>query len=73
MNSKISAKKLTVIIRDDSPMIHCGDVPSYRRVTIGLTNEQQEELRLFATSTAMMKDIFETYSKCFLEDGGEDE
>lgn len=75
MNSKISAKKLTVIIRDDAPMIHCNDVSSYRRVTINLTDDQQEKLRLFATSTSMGKDVFESYSKCFLEDkdGGKDE
>ena len=68
MKSKILASKLTVIIRDDSPMIHCGDVPSYRRVTIDLTDEQKAKLCLYATSSSMAKDIFESFSKCFLEE-----
>ncbi len=32
--------KLTVILRNDSPMIHCGDSPSYRSVQVDLTPDQ---------------------------------
>jgi hypothetical protein len=38
--------KLTVIFRNDSPMIHCGDTPSYRSVQIELTPEQCEAIKL---------------------------
>ena len=38
---------LTVIIRDDSPVIHCNDVPSYRTVRIELTTEQIDRIELF--------------------------
>lgn len=37
---------LTVIIRDDAPLIHCNSTPTYRRVTFALTEEQVEKLRL---------------------------
>ena len=67
MNSKISATKLTVIIRDDSPMIHYADSSSYRRVTVNLTTDQQEKLRLFVTSVINTKEIYESYSMAFVE------
>lgn len=38
--------KLTVIIRDDSPMIHCGDSPSYRTLTIAMEKHQLDLLLL---------------------------
>jgi hypothetical protein len=59
---------LTVIIRDDSPLIHCGDTPSYRRVTIGLDAHQVEQIMLKPTCKNMGKDIFESVSRCFLEE-----
>lgn len=58
---------LTIVIRDDSPMIHCADVPSYRRVTFKLTDEQMKMIELKATSNIVGKDIYECISKCFLE------
>jgi hypothetical protein len=36
--TRLPGAVLTVIIRDDSPMIHCGDSPSYRTVSITATN-----------------------------------
>jgi len=44
--SQLIGPYLTVIIRNDTPIIHCNDVPSYRSVTITLTAEQMEKLRL---------------------------
>jgi len=59
MNTKIPGTKLTIIIRDDSPVMFCGDVPSYRRVTIDLS----------VKSIGKSADIeyFEAVSKCFIE------
>ena len=71
MKSIHAGKRLTVIIRDDAPMIHCGDVPSKRRVTVDLTSEQIEKLRLFSTSSQSGVDIFESVSFCFLEENEE--
>lgn len=60
---------LTVIIRDDSPMIHCGDSPAYRSVMINLTDEQKELLRLkYTDTTSGGNHHYEVISKCFLED-----
>ena len=67
METKVPGKKLTVIIRDDSPMFHCGDNSSYRRVTIDFTEDQLEQLKLRATTKSMGKSVFEVVSKCFIE------
>jgi len=40
MKSKTKFSKLTVVIRNDEPLICCGDSPSYRRVTMKLTDDQ---------------------------------
>jgi hypothetical protein len=50
---------LTVIIRNDGPMIHCGDSPSYRSIKIALTAEQHEQFKHI--------DKLEQISKCFIE------
>lgn len=35
---------LTVIFRDDAPMIYAGDTPKYRTVVIDLTEDQATKL-----------------------------
>ena len=64
MGTKIlaMATHLTVIIRDDCPLIHCGDVPKYRRVTFELTDDQKSKLQARSNGN-----ILEEISKCFLE------
>jgi hypothetical protein len=37
--------KLTVIFRDDAPVIHCGSSPTYRTVQVALTDEQKAKLQ----------------------------
>ena len=59
--------KLTVIIRNDGPMIVCGDSPSYRSVQIELTAEQMEAIKLEKVGVDRGNDIHESYSRCFLE------
>jgi hypothetical protein len=59
--------KLTVIIRNDGPMIFCGDSPSYRSVQIELTDEQQEKLKLKYIGQSGGREYTEQYSLCFLE------
>lgn len=34
------SKTLTVVLRDDAPLVHCGDTPTYRTISIQLTDEQ---------------------------------
>jgi hypothetical protein len=58
---------LTVIIRDDSPIIFAGDSPYFRRVTIQLTDEQKEALKLRKVGIVGKEDIFESVSRSFLE------
>lgn len=60
--------KLTVIIRDDSPMWHCDDCPSYRVVTLELTDEQRRLLTLEKTSVSNGRDYYECVSKAILGD-----
>lgn len=58
---------LTVIIRNDGPMIHCGDSPSYRSVQIELTDEQVRKLELRCTGSTAGSPEYEEISKCFIE------
>ena len=59
--------KLTVILRNDSPMIHCGDSPSYRSVQIELTHEQCIKIAPQKTGLSGGKDEYESISKAFIE------
>ena len=59
--------KLTVILRNDSPMIHCGDSPSYRSVQIDLTPEQCESIKPRWTGSSGGTDEYEEISKAFIE------
>jgi len=67
MESKIVATKITAIIRDDAPMLLCGDSPTYRRVTFDLTYEQRTALQVFVTGISMGQPIFESLSRIFWE------
>ncbi len=60
---------LTVVIRDDAPMTHCGDSPTYRSVAIDLTPDQVSKIKLFPTSSSGGNVFHENVSKCFLEPG----
>ena len=58
---------MTVVIRDDSPMIHCGDSPSYRSVSVDLTEEQIRALLLRPTGNVSGTKIYEAVSRCFID------
>lgn len=58
---------LTVILRDDGPMVCAGDSPTYRSVQIELTEEQQKRLKPKPTYTSGGKQYYEAVSKCFIE------
>jgi hypothetical protein len=60
---------LTVVIRDDGPLVDCGDVPSYRSVRIDLTPEQVERLALRHTHSIGSSRYHEVVSRCFIEPG----
>jgi len=59
--------KLTVIIRDDSPLIFYNDSPTYRSVTIKLTDDQLQKLKLKWIGERNRENFHETISKCFIE------
>ena len=60
---------MTVIIRDDSPMIHCVDSPSYRAVRVPLTDEQIEMLKLRHVGSVGSIDYYEAISRAIIECG----
>lgn len=62
-------KRLTVILRDDAPMICCGDSPSYRTVVLELTDEQEAAIMLQHTGNQGRRLIHESVSKLILENG----
>ena len=45
-HQKMPPDTMTVIIRNDAPLVHAGDSPSYRSVRIRLTHEQRTALML---------------------------
>ena len=59
--------KLTVIIRNDAPMVLCGDSPSYRTVVIDLTKKQKQQLELRETYRSGKIQYYEDISKAILE------
>lgn len=59
--------QLTVIIRDDSPLIFCDDFPVYRSVTINLTDDQIQKLKLRWIGERNRENFYETISECFIE------
>ena len=58
---------MTVIIRDDTPMICCGESPSYRSVRVKLTMEQREALSLFANGYSGNTPLWEEISRVIIE------
>lgn len=55
---------LTVVIRDDGPMVVSGDAPAYRSVRVTLTDEQVRMLELRWSGHG---DLYEEISRCFIE------
>lgn len=66
MESKHKVTKIVVAIRDDSPMVFCGDSPSYRLVEIDLTKEQMDKIVLRRTGSSVERDVYEEISRCYL-------
>lgn len=64
---KSPGTRLTVILRNDAPLIHCGDSPSYRTVVIHLTPEQEAALMLRHTGFSNGRSHHETISQLILE------
>lgn len=64
---KLPSNKLTVVFRDDGPMIHCGDSPAYRSVQITLTDEQVRALAMRHTHSSGTNQFHEEISRCFIE------
>lgn len=59
--------KITIIIRNDSPMIYCGDSPSYRTVVVELTPEQAAKVVLAETHREQGVRFYEQISRVILE------
>ena len=59
--------KLTVVLRNDGPMIHCDDCPSYRSVQVVLTPEQCAAIAPRKTGSSGGVDEYEYVSRAFLE------
>ena len=66
-HKKLPSDTLTVIFRDDSPTIHCGDSPSYRTVRVKLTDEQREALALRFLFTSGGNHFWEDISRAIIE------
>ena len=65
---KLGPPYLTVVIRDDAPLVCAGDRPSYRTAQIELTPSQRKELTLKYAYSTGGKDYFEQVSHAILEE-----
>jgi hypothetical protein len=65
--TKVPGNILTVVIRNDSPLIFSGDKPSYRSVQIVLTEYQLNQLSLEKIGKTGGVDLYEDISHCFIE------
>ena len=59
--------KLTVVIRDDSPLVHFGDPVRYRSVQLDLPEHMTDALKLKYKYTTNGIDYYEEISQCFIE------
>ena len=66
MESKHRVTKIVVAIRNDAPMVFCGDSPSYRLVEIDLTEDQMNKIVLRRTGSSGERDVYEEISRCYL-------
>jgi len=66
--TRIPAVRLTVVIRDESPLIHMQEPVNHRTVHIELTQEQREQLALKCVGRAGGTDLYEQIASAFLED-----
>lgn len=66
--STLAPKYLTVIFRNEAPLVCCNDNPSYRSVTIELTDEQRAKLSCRKTFMSGNTQYYEEISMCFIED-----
>ena len=67
MKAKYIEGKLTVVFRNDGPMVHCGDCPSYRTATIQLTDEQIDELKCRFSYSTGENEFYEEISRAIIE------
>lgn len=65
---KIGPEFLTIIIRNDGPLVNAGDRPSYRTIQIELTAKQRDSIKLHHTHTSGTTDYYEQISQAILED-----
>jgi uncharacterized coiled-coil protein SlyX len=70
-DSRRPGDTLTVVIRDDGPLIFCNDRPTYRSVQIRLTPEQIAAIELRHVGTNCGDEIYESISCCFIGEKGE--
>ena len=67
-NPKYPPKTLRVVIRDDGPMVFCGDSPTFRSVAIQLTDEQRRQVELRCVGRNCDNDIYESVSRVFFDE-----
>lgn len=60
-------RRLTVVIRNEAPMLFCQDPPTHRTVQIELTEPQVFALRLRWIGHSAGTDYHESVSQCFFE------
>jgi len=67
LKEKAAGECLTIIIRDNAPLIFANSTPTYRTVRVRLTEDQQNKIRLKHTGTLGGDEVWEEVSQCILE------
>ena len=68
----MSEKHLTVIMRNDAPLMFSNDPPTHRSLVVPLTGFQLELLKPRVVGKSNGKDIHECIAMCFIEGGDDD-
>lgn len=67
-HKKLPPATLTVIIRDDAPLVFFNSAPEYRTVRVRLTDEQRAAITLNANGVQGGKPVWESISMAIIED-----
>ena len=68
----LTERTLTVIIRNDGPLVCANSSPTFRSVRLALTEEQAKSLDLRFTHSSGGDEFYESIAQCFLERGEEE-
>jgi len=68
-NGRCAMKVLTVVLRNNSPMLYAGDPPTHRTIHVPLTDQQLQMIEPLKVGHNCGTDVFEEIAMCFFGGG----